>query len=158
MISTLAQNEKFMLVFWTLLASPIGLWHLWYFRGKKELSENELVKISHKFRGINSDFTLSTILLILLILIPAFFISRVSKFWIPITSGIRLFSIAFISFAGCAIYQGLFALSKGVYPTVKSLTYVYDEVSRIHLVAKYQILIGIIVDLLIGVWIWIIVN
>lgn len=116
------------------------------------------MKISHKFKGINSDFALSTFLLIALILIPALLLSRVSKYWIPITSGVRFFSLAFVIFAGGAIYQGLFALSKGVYPTVKSLSYVYDEISRIRFVARYQILIGVVVDLLIGVWIWVIAS
>ncbi len=155
MITKLIQNDSFMFVFWNLLASPIGLWHLWYFRGKKGLSENELVNISHKFKGINSSYTISTILLILLILIPTFLFSRVSEYWIPITSGVRLFPLAFIIFAGCAIYQGLFALSKGVYPTVRSSSYIYDEVSRIRFVAKFQIMIGVAVDLLIGLWVWV---
>jgi hypothetical protein len=158
MISTLTQNDTFMLIFWSLLASPIGLWHLWYFRGKKGLSENELAKISRKFRGINSSYTLFTFLLMPLILVPALLLSRVSVFWIPIISGVRFFPLAFMIFAGCAIYQGLFALSKGVYPTVKSLSYVYDETPRIRFVAKYQILIGVAVDLLIGVWVWIMAS
>jgi hypothetical protein len=141
---TLIQNDTLMLIFWVILAAPIGTWHLWYFRGEKKLSENDLVKVSRKFKEINSSYVLFSIVGLL----PLMFVSLMLcisswKNWSQLIPGIKYFPLAFALSAAYGIYQGSFALIKGVYPMAKSLSYVHDEESLIKRIAKYQILIAI---------------
>ncbi len=144
------QNDTLMLFFWAVFSTPIGTWHLWYFRGKKNFSENELVKISRKFKGINSSYILFSIFgMIPLIIISLFFGLSTWNNWTAVRPGIKYFPVVFALSSGYGIYQGLFALIKGVYPRAKSLFYIYDEEVLIKRVAKYQILIAIAVDVIV---------
>ena len=56
---------------------------------------------------------------------------------------IRFYPVGVVFAVGYGIYQGMFALRKGVYPMAKSLLYIYDDKARIRSIAKYQILIAL---------------
>lgn len=63
--------------------------------------------------------------------------------------GIRIFPEIFILYSGYGIYQGLFALVAGIYPTGKFYSYICDETSHIRKIAIIQIMISVIIDIII---------
>jgi hypothetical protein len=141
--STLLRNDSFVVLLSTLVALPIALWQTWYFRGKKGLSESELKDISKDFDGINGNY----VGFHLVVLMPLLFLSLVlflsiGKDWMPVVFGIRFFPAVFFISAAYGLFQGLFAIFKGVYPMGKSLLYVHDDKSIINRVAKTQIVIA----------------
>ncbi len=142
--STLTHNHDFMLWFWFFATMPVAIWHVLYFSSKKQLTEKELTEISPEFKNINADYVVFSVFAIgllmafpLLVLAPGWDKWAVQKFGIEFYPSMTMFS------AGYGIYQGLFALIKGVYPMAKSLTYAYDDAAKIRRVARYQIVISI---------------
>jgi hypothetical protein len=91
-VSTLLNHDGFMFVFWAVIASPLALWQVWYFRDKKALSEAELIEISNEFEGINSTyFVFSIVVLLPLLYLSVTLLSSVAMAWIPLIFGLRLF-------------------------------------------------------------------
>ncbi len=144
MFSALTHDFKFMSWFWLIVTFPVGLWHIFYFPTKKQLKEKELVEISPKFYGIDDEYLVFSLLGIgLLIFLPIYiFITYVDP-WSLSTFGIKFYPSLTVISVGYGIFQGLFALLKGVYPMAKSLSYAYDEQDIIRRIAKYQIFIAL---------------
>jgi hypothetical protein len=156
-LSTLLNHDGFMFLFWALIASPLALWQVWYFRDKKALTEAELIKLSNKFEGINSTyFVFSVVVLLPLLFLSVTLFSSVAMAWIPLIFGLRLFPLMFVIFAAYGIYQALFAIYKSVYPMGKSMSYIYDDKAAIHRAARLQIVIslGVYVALILFVWLY----
>jgi hypothetical protein len=152
-VSTLLSNDVFLMLFWALISSPIALWQMWYFRGKKQLSETELINISSEFEGINSSYVgFSLIVLIPLLFLSMMLFLSVGKNWTPLIFGIRLFPLIIVISAAYGIHQGSFAIYKGVYPMAKSLSYIHDEKSIIRRVAKLQIIMGLVAYGVLFLW------
>jgi len=142
--SILTHDQEFMRVFWLFAILPVGFWHLFYFLSSKELTEKELVAISSDFEGINGDYIGFSILAICLLLgFPLIVIAPGLDKWAMQKFGMEFYPSFAMFGAGYGIYQGLFALIKGVYPMGRSLTYAYDKKAKIRRVAIHQILISI---------------
>ena len=142
--SILTHDHDFMMWFWLFATMPVGGWHMFYFPSNKQLTEKQLSEISSDFEEINGTYIGFSILAIgLLIGFPLMVIAPGLDKWSILNYGMKFYpSIVFIN-AGYGIYQGLFALMKGVYPMAKSLSYVYDDRVKINRIAKYQILISV---------------
>jgi hypothetical protein len=156
-VSTLLNHDGFMLLFWALIASPLGLWQVWYFRDKKALTEAELIQISNEFEGINSTYVVfSVVVLLPLLVLSVTLFSSVALAWIPLMFGLRLFPLMFVIFATYGIYQALFAIYKGVYPVGKPVSFIYDDKVVLRRAAKRQIGIslGVYVALILLAWIY----
>jgi hypothetical protein len=146
-ISILLRDDGFMYIFWAVLCGFNLFWDSYCFRSK-HLTENELVAISPNFKGINSAYLLFALLGFLLFCVPYFALSPRLDQWALMNYGRRFSpSITFI-FAGLGIYQGAFAMVKGVYPQIKYFGYIYTDVNRIRRVAMYQIVTSIILVVL----------
>ncbi len=150
-ISILTHDPEFMRWFWLFAALPAGIWHVFYFPSNKQLSEKQLVEISSEFEGTNGNYIgFSVIAICLLMGFPLMVLAPGLDKWSMQKFGIEFYPSSTMFGAGYGIYQGLFALMKGVYPMGTSLSYAYDDKAKINRVAKYQILIAISV-MIIGV-------
>ncbi len=143
-LSTLTHNHNFMLWFWFFATIPVAIWQVFYFPAKKQLTEKELAEISPEFKNINADYVVFSIFAIgLLIGFPLLVLAPSLDKWAVQNFGIEFYPSMTMFSAGYGIYQGLFALIKGVYPMAKSLTYAYDDAAKVRRAAKYQIVISI---------------
>ncbi len=142
--SILTHDHDFMAWFWMFATLPVGIWHIFYFPSKSQLNEKALAEISPEFKSINSDYIVFSIFAVaVLMLFPLLVLAPSWDTWSMLKYGIKFYpSIVFFT-AGYGIYQGLFAFTKGVYPMAKSLTYAYDDKTKIRRVAIYQIVISI---------------
>ena len=142
--SILTHNHDFMMFFWLFVTMPVGIWHTFYFPSKSHVSEKALVEISPEFKSINAEYIVFSIFAVgLLMLFPLLGLSPSLDKWSMMKYGIRFYPSILSFTAGFGIYQGLFALIKGVYPMAKSLYYVCDDKAKIRRIAKYQILISV---------------
>ena len=142
--SILTHDHEFMKWFWGFAILPVGMWHLYYFPSKKQLTEKELIEVSSDFEGINGYYIgFSIVALCLFVGFPLLVISPSLDNWAMQKFGMEFYpSFAMIG-AGYGMYQGSFALIKGVYPMARSLSYVYDDRAKINRIAKKQILISV---------------
>ncbi len=142
-VSILLKDDGFMFIFWGILCGFNLFWDTYCFRSK-HLSENELVEISPDFKGINSHYLMFALLYyVFLICIPYLIFSPRLDSWSLMNYG-RRFSPSFtFIFSGIGIYQGAFALTKGVYPQIKYFGYIYNDIKHIRRVAAYQIISSI---------------
>ena len=142
--STLTHDFEFMLWFWVIATFPTGLWHTFYFPPNTHLREKDLMETSPEFKNINSEYLVFSIFALgLLMLFPILVLTPHLDKWSMLNYGIRFYPSYLSITAGYGIYQGLFALIKGVYPMGKFFSYVYDDKTKIRRIAKYQILISI---------------
>jgi len=142
--SILTHDYEIMLWFWVIVTFPVGFWHLFYFPSKTHISEKELTEISPEFKSINSEYIVFSIFAIgLFMMFPLLVLAPSWDKWSVLKYGIRFYPSILSFTAGYGIYQGLFALIRGVYPMAKSLNYVYDDKAKIRRIAKYQILISV---------------
>lgn len=142
--SILTHDYDFMLWFWVIVTFPLGFWHIFYFPSKTHISEKELAEISPEFKNINFEYMAFSFLAIgLLMMFPLLVLAPSWDKWSMLRYGIRFYPSILSFTAGYGIYQGLFALIRGVYPMAKSLSYVYDDQAKIRRIAKYQILISV---------------
>ncbi len=140
----LTHNYKFMLWYWGMVAIPVGIWYLWGFPSKKWFPEREIVEISPEFTGIKSKYMAFSVFRLLgVMVLPIVPLWPRLDNWAVLNYGIRFYPISVAFSTGIGIYQGLFAIISGAYPMAKSLSYVYDDVSRIRRAAIYQISISI---------------
>ena len=142
--SILIHNYDFMFLFCMFITFPVGMWHIFYFPSKSRFNEKALAEISPEFKNINSDYIVFSVFAVaFLMLFPLLVLAPSWDKWAMLNYGIKFYpSIIFFN-AGYGIYQGLFALIKGVYPMAKSLTYAYDDKAKIQRIGKYQIIISI---------------
>ena len=141
----LMSSKNFILLFWGFFIMLNMFWESIRLRSKI-LSEEDLVEIDPKFKGIKSEyvafsfFWLSILLFSLMVIFP-----RLDS-WAMKTYGKRfdamLMSVFF--FSGYGIYQGAFALLKGVYPIRTMLAFRYDDEKIISRVAKEHIIFSLI--------------
>ncbi len=142
--STLIHSDDFMYLFWGGLGMLNIFWDSIRLRSEV-LSEEKLVEIDRKFRGIKSNYTIfSVIWLSVMFLLPLLTIFPTIDSWAVETYGRRFFPAIVYFFSAYAIYQGLFALSKGVYPMGKALFFQYADEKVIRSFAKEHIVFSLI--------------
>ncbi len=141
--------------FWFAVSLTIGFWPFWYLRSEKRLTEAELAYISPKFNGIatfSNNFLSWGSFTILVI--SAITISNVLNHYV-LKGGGTIGGPFIVSFV-MGLSLGIFALLKGVYPTMKSGLFFYNQDSKIRNVATLQILFAILsIAILVAVaYIW----
>jgi len=139
----LINNNDFMLFFWFFFSIPSMFWESIRLRSKV-LSEEDLVEIDPKFKGIKSEYTAFGLfaIVVLLFLLTVVFPRFAS--WAMKTYERRFDPMLIFFFSGYGIYQAIFALRKGVYPMGKMLTFRYDDEKVIRRVAKEHILVSLV--------------
>jgi hypothetical protein len=141
--SALFQNENFLSFAWGFLGFVFGGWDTIYFWRRANLTEEELIKISPKYAGINGSYMGAGFLWFFFMLPFILNISNINN-WAEANFGTIFFpSFAFFGLS-YGIYQGAFAVYKGVYPQGKVLTYVYEDENLIRRVGKTQIYISLV--------------
>jgi hypothetical protein len=142
--STLIHSDDFMYIFWGGLGMLNMFWDSIRLRSEV-LSEEKLVEIDRRFRGIKSNYTVFSIFWIFVVLLlPFLTIFRDIDSWTVETYGRRFYPAMVYFFSGYGIYQGLFALSKGVYPMGRALFFQYADEKVIRSVAKEHIIVSLI--------------
>lgn len=142
--STLIHSDDFMYIFWGSLGMLNMFWDSIRLRSEV-LSEEKLVEIDRKFRGIKSNYTTFSIIWISVVfLLPILTIFQSIDSWAVETYGRRFFPAIVYFFSGYGIYQALFALSKGVYPMGKMLVFKYADEKVIRSFAKEHIIFSLI--------------
>ncbi len=133
--------------FWGILGMFNLFWDLFFFRSKV-FSEEQLVEINPKFRGIksyDSSFNLIAVIFILVLTMATW--SSLDK-WALINYGRRFYPLVVFFTSAFGISQGSFALLKDVYPVLKMSYFRYADVKVVHRAAKYQITSSIAVFVL----------
>jgi hypothetical protein len=154
-VSKWLNDDGFMFLFWAVIASSITLWKMWYFWNRNPLSEAALITISNEFEGINfSYFVFSVFVALPFLVFSLRLFSSITIAWVPFIFGIRLFPLFFVIFAASGFAHALFAIYKGVYPTGKSMSYIYDEKSKIHRLAILQIWISLFIYVVLSLLVW----
>ena len=142
--SVLIHSDEFMFIFWGFLGMINIFWDSIRLR-TKILSEEQLIEINPKFKGIKSDYTVFSIFWIFVVLLlPLLTIFANLDTWAMEMYGRRFFPMLVYFFSGYGIYQGVFALSKSVYPMGKMLSFQYAEEKVIKHFAKEHIIVSLV--------------
>ena len=136
--SILIRNDDFMYLFWGGLGLINILLGSFLIRSKP-MGEKELVEISPDYKNINADYMIFTLFAIFLIGFPMLLMwSRLDK-WAEMNYSRDFYPLFVFFFSGYGIYQAVFALSKGVYPMGKVMSFLYDDSNLIRRAARIHI-------------------
>jgi hypothetical protein len=146
-LSRLIQSDEVMYLFWGVLGALNLFFGSFLLKGE-HLNEEELTKKSPDFKHINSDYMIfSVIAIAILFLLLGMTWSRFDN-WAWVNYGRKFYPSVVFLFSAYGIYQALFALSKGVYPMGRMLSFIFDDGEVIRRAAKRQIISSIGLSLL----------
>jgi len=144
-ISDLFHNEEVSFLISGIVGFLVGTWPMLYPFRMRLLTEDELEKISPKFKWLDLQYIL--FMGLWFIFVRGLISSNLND-WAISTYGVGYYPFIEIAMAGFGLFHASLALWKGVYPQGRVMTYVYGDEKKIRRIAMAQIVIAIAMSIL----------